>query len=125
MARTSRAVFREIGAWCTIGHGRRMPAAPVTVSRWTRLRRDRTVACRENVMPFAGEFRSGMRFPGEGASVGRFIIESIRVEHVGAGAGRYEYPIELVVSGKGGKDGARKALKPLLSGRATIFSGYG
>ncbi len=76
-------------------------------------------------MPFAGEFSDGMRLPKAGAVVGGFTVESIQVEHVGAGPGRYEYPIELVVRGKGGKAGARKALKPLLDSRATIFSGYG
>ncbi len=76
-------------------------------------------------MPFAGEFREGMRLPNPGAVIGGFTVESLQVEHVGVGAGRYEYPIQLVVRGKGGKAGARKALKPVLDRRTTIFSEFG
>ncbi len=66
-----------------------------------------------------------MSFPNEGAVFGAFTVESVQVEHVGAGAGRYEYPVEITVRGKGGKDGAKKALKPLLDRRTTIFSEFG
>ena len=76
-------------------------------------------------MPFAGEFRSGMRLPENGEQLGPFTIERVRVEHAGVAPGRYEYPVDLVLRGKGGKDGARKALKPLLDRRATIFSEFG
>jgi hypothetical protein len=79
----------------------------------------------EGTMPFAGEFRSGMRLPHDGDAFGAFVVESVQVEHVGAAPGRYEYPLEIVVRGKGGKDGARKALKPVLDRRATIFSEFG
>ena len=76
-------------------------------------------------MPFAGEFREAMGFPREGTEVGGFLVEAVRVEHAGAGPGRYEYPTELVLQGKGGKDGVRRALKPLFSTRRTIFSEFG
>lgn len=76
-------------------------------------------------MPFAGAFRSGMRFPEEGTIVDGFTVETVRVEQVGSGAGRYEYPIVITVRGKGGKDGAKKALKPLFDRQVTIFSEFG
>lgn len=76
-------------------------------------------------MPFAGAFRSGMRFPEAGTVVNGFTVETVRVEQVGSGAGRYEYPIEVTVRGRGGKDGAKKALKPLFDRQVTIFSEFG
>jgi hypothetical protein len=76
-------------------------------------------------MPFAEEFREAMGFPREGTELGGFTIELVRVEHAGAGAGRYEYPTELVLRGKGGQQGVRRALKPLFSTRRTIFSEFG
>lgn len=76
-------------------------------------------------MPFAGAFRSGMRFPDEGTIIDGFTVEAVRVEQVGSGAGRYEYPIEITVRGRGGKDGSKKALKPLFDRQVTIFSEFG
>jgi hypothetical protein len=76
-------------------------------------------------MPFAGDFRNAMPFPCEGAGLDGFVVELVRVEHVGAGDGRYEYPVEIVLRGKGGKEGARRALKPLATARRTIFSEFG
>lgn len=76
-------------------------------------------------MPFAGEYREAMGFPVAGDTVGGFLIEEFRVSHEGAGPGRYEYPIEVVVSGKGGKEGVRQALKPVFSRRMTIFTEFG
>ncbi len=76
-------------------------------------------------MPFAGEFRSGMHFPGQGEQIGTFTLEEVGVGHTGVAPGRYEYPIEIILRGKGGMAGARKALKGLLDKRATIFSEFG
>ncbi len=76
-------------------------------------------------MPFAGEFRDAMGFPREGTEVDGFIVELVRVDHAGVGDGRYEYPTEIVLRGRGGKDGVRRALKPLFSTRRTIFSEFG
>ena len=76
-------------------------------------------------MPFAGEFRQAMPFPREGTSLDGFVVELVRVEHVGAGDGRYEYPFQIVMQGKGGKEGVRRALKPLFTARRTIFSEFG
>jgi hypothetical protein len=76
-------------------------------------------------MPFAGEYREAMEFPAVGDAVGGFRIEEVQVGHAGGGPGRYEYPTELVVSGKGGKEGVRRALKELFARRRTIFSEYG
>jgi hypothetical protein len=76
-------------------------------------------------MPFAGEFREAMGFPVAGDTVEGFRIEELGVRHEGMGAGRYEYPIELTVAGKGGKEGVRRALKGLFSRRMTIFTEYG
>jgi hypothetical protein len=53
------------------------------------------------------------------------VVELVRVEHDGAGDGRYEYPTEIVLRGKGGKEGVRRALKPLFATRRTIFSEFG
>jgi hypothetical protein len=76
-------------------------------------------------MPFAGEYREAMGFPREGTELGGFVIEHVRVEHAGVGDGRYEYPTEIVLRGAGGKDGVRRALKPLFATRRTIFSEFG
>lgn len=76
-------------------------------------------------MPFAGEFREALPFPFEGTTVDAFVVEHVRVDHVGAGDGRYEYPLEIVMRGKGGKEGARRALKQLAAARRTIFSEFG
>jgi hypothetical protein len=76
-------------------------------------------------MPFAGEYREAMGFPREGTEVDGFVVELVRVEHAGIGDGRYEYPTEIVLRGKGGKEGVRRALKPLFATRRTIFSEFG
>jgi len=76
-------------------------------------------------MPFAGEDREAIGFPAAGDIVGGFRVEEVRIDHAGAGPGRYEYPTVLVVVGKGGKEGVRHAFKELFARRRTIFSGYG
>ena len=76
-------------------------------------------------MPFAGEYREAMGLPVAGDLLGGFLVEDVKVGHEGVGPGRYEYPMELIVRGKGGQAGARSALKALFATRRTIFSGYG
>jgi len=76
-------------------------------------------------MPSLEVYREAMGFPAAGDVVNGFRIEEVQVGHTGAGPGRYDYPTELVVSGKGGKEGARRALKELFARRRTIFSEYG
>ncbi len=76
-------------------------------------------------MPFASEYRRGMGFPKEGEVVAGFSVESVRVEHVSVSRGRYEYPTEIIVKGKGGKMKVRKAFRKFFDTRKTLFSGYG
>ncbi len=76
-------------------------------------------------MPFAGEFRAAMGFPNVGDMLDGFTVEHVGVGHAGSGPGRYDYPTEIIVTGKGGKEGVRRALRPLSGTRRTIFSEYG
>ena len=76
-------------------------------------------------MPFADKFRATMAFPVVGDQIGGFRIEEVEVGHIGIGGGRYEYPVRIVVQGKGGKQGIKSAFKELLSAINTTFSGYG
>ena len=76
-------------------------------------------------MPFANKFRFSMGMPEPGDIIGRFTVETCEVEHVGIRGGRYEYPVEMVLAGKGGQQGVRNDLKSLLGSRKTTFSGYG
>lgn len=66
-----------------------------------------------------------MRIPQAGDRVGPFTVESSRVEHHPHGAGRYDYSVEIVVGGKGGVAGVRKAFKSLLTAGHSYFSAYG
>ena len=69
------------------------------------------------------------RAPGTEAALaaGRMRVRRIRetLGHVGIGSGRYEYPVEMVLQGKGGQQGVKRALKGFLDARRTLFSGYG
>jgi hypothetical protein len=76
-------------------------------------------------MPFADKFRAMMDFPFPGDSVGGFAVESVDVSHHRGSAGSYCYDVRMVLRGAGGKQGVRRALKPLLSSHPTTFSGYG
>ena len=76
-------------------------------------------------MPFADKFRATMDFPVVGDNIGGFLVESVDVGHVGAGGGRYEYPVRIVVKGKGGKQGVKTAFKEIFAAVKTTFSGYG
>ena len=76
-------------------------------------------------MPFANKFRFTMRLPEPGEQIGDFTVESCSVEHAPSGYGRYEYPVEIVLRGKGGQQGVRSAIKSLLVPVKTTFSAYG
>ena len=76
-------------------------------------------------MPFANKFRFTMRLPEPGKRIGDFTVESCSVEHDPSGYGRYEYRVEIVMKGKGGQQGVRRAAKDLLAPVKTTFSAYG
>ena len=76
-------------------------------------------------MPFAKKFRFTMRLPDAGDDIDGFTVESCTVEHAPSGYGRYEYPVEIVLKGKGGRQAVRNALKHLLTPVKSTFSGYG
>jgi hypothetical protein len=75
-------------------------------------------------MPFAPKFRAMMELPFVGDALGGFYVESIDVNHRSGELG-YAYSVRMVLSGIGGQQGVRRALKPLLSAHPTTFSGYG
>ena len=75
-------------------------------------------------MPFASKFRAMMDLPFAGDSLGSFTVEGIDVSHRSGELG-YAYSVHMVLSGPGGQQGVRRALKPLLSAHPTTFSGYG
>jgi hypothetical protein len=76
-------------------------------------------------MPFAHKYRFAMRIPEPGGTIGPFLVEDSEVGHVGAGDGRYDYPVSLVLVGAGGKQAVRNAVREYLRRGRTTFSGYG
>jgi hypothetical protein len=66
-----------------------------------------------------------MRLPDTEKEIGDFTVESCTVNHEPSGYGRYEYPFEIVLEGKGGQQGVRNAFRNLLSPVKTTFSAYG
>lgn len=76
-------------------------------------------------MPFADKFRAMMDFPFPGDVVGGYLVESVAVGHEGGGPGIYKYAVRMVLSGPGGQQGVKQALKPLFATHCTTFSGYG
>ncbi|MCJ7738320.1 MAG: hypothetical protein MUQ10_13580 [Anaerolineae bacterium] len=76
-------------------------------------------------MPFAKKFRAMMDFPFPGDTVGDFIVESVDVRDERGGSEGYVYDVRMVLQGPGGQQGARRALKSLLTQHKTTFSGYG
>jgi hypothetical protein len=76
-------------------------------------------------MPFAAKFWAAMEIPFPGDVVGGFEVEYVDVQHHGIGDGRYEYPISMILRGKGGKQGVRNAVKKYLGAKRTTFSGFG
>ena len=75
-------------------------------------------------MPFANKFRAMMDLPFAGETLGGFEVESIDVSHRSDERG-YAYSVRMVLSGPGGQQGVRHALRKLLSAHPTTFSGYG
>lgn len=76
-------------------------------------------------MPFAAKFWAAMEIPFPGDVIGGFKVEYVDVLHHGIGDGRYEYPVRMILRGKGGKQGVRNALKELFGAKRTTFSGFG
>ena len=66
-----------------------------------------------------------MNLPNDGDRIEGFVVESCEIAHAPSGYGRYEYPIDIVVSGVGGQQGVRRAFRELFSRIKTTFSGYG
>ena len=76
-------------------------------------------------MPFANKFRAMMDFPFAGDTVGDFVVESVDVRDEGSGRMGYAYSVRIVLCGRGGKQGVRRALKDLFASHTTTFSAYG
>ncbi|UCE13841.1 MAG: hypothetical protein JSV04_01375 [Candidatus Heimdallarchaeota archaeon] len=76
-------------------------------------------------MPFAKKYSKHMKLPKEGEFIDNFLIELVKIEHIAMGSGKYEYPTEMIVSGKGGKKQVKDVFKKLFDQRITLFSGYG
>jgi hypothetical protein len=76
-------------------------------------------------MPFAKKFRAMMDFPFPGDAIGNFIVESIDVRDEPSSSVGYSYKTRMVLRGPGGKQGVRRALRPLFSKRLMTFSGFG
>jgi len=76
-------------------------------------------------MPFAKKFWAMLELPFPGDRLGEMLVEEITVGHEGEGAGRYRYPVRLVLCGKGGQAGAKRAIKPLVTSHVMTFSGFG
>jgi hypothetical protein len=81
------------------------------------------------MMPFSKKFKKIMGFPKEGDNVKQFTVESLSVDHVyikGSKPRRYEYPIRVIVRGKGRREDVKVAFDPLLSQKNIgTTSGYG
>jgi hypothetical protein len=75
-------------------------------------------------MPFAKKYRFTMRIPEAGGSIGGFHVESCEVGHT-EHDGTIDYPVSMVVVGKGGAQGVRKAIREHLDRGRTTFSGFG
>ena len=76
-------------------------------------------------MPFAAKFRAMMGFPLVGEAIGRFVVESVDVRDVNEASGLHAYAARLVLSGPGGEQGVRAAIKALISRHPFTFSAYG
>ena len=76
-------------------------------------------------MPFANKYRFTMRIPGVEGRVGDFVVESSEVLHDERGDGTIDYPVTLVLSGPGGAQAVRKAVRESLDRGRTTFSGFG
>ena len=76
-------------------------------------------------MPFAQKYQFTMRIPGPGGRIGDYRVESCQIRHEERGDGTITYPVSLVLSGPGGKQGIRKAVREDLDHGRTTFSGFG
>lgn len=76
-------------------------------------------------MPFAKKFRAMMDFPFPGDTLGEFAVESVDVYDVAGDFGQHGYAVAMVLSGPGGQQGVRRALKALVETRPITFSAYG
>jgi len=66
-----------------------------------------------------------MRIPGASGRIGAFSVESCEVGHEERGDGTIDYPVSMVLAGKGGAQGVRKAIREHLDRGRTTFSGFG
>ncbi len=80
-------------------------------------------------MPFSKEFIKSMGFPGVGDQLNGFNVESISVEHEyvkGSKPRQYDYPIKIVVDGKGSIADVEHAFSRLFGQRdVQLLSSYG
>lgn len=76
-------------------------------------------------MPFAHKYQFTMGIPQAGGNLGSFSVESCDVSHHERGDGTISYPIVMVLAGRGGKNGVKKAIREHLDAVHTTFSGYG
>lgn len=76
-------------------------------------------------MPFANKFRAMMDFPFAGETLGGFTVESVDVRDDPDAPGTYAYSVRMTLRGPGGRQGVRRALKPLFATHPTTFSWYG
>ena len=76
-------------------------------------------------MPFAKKYQFTMRIPAAGGHLGAFDVESCDVGHDEHGDGTIDYPVSMVIEGKGGAQGVRKAIREHLDHGRTTFSGFG
>ncbi len=76
-------------------------------------------------MPFAEKFRFTMRLPKPGGRLGEFTVESCEVGHDEHGDGTIDYPVSMILVGKGGRQAAGKAVRAALAAGHTTFSGFG
>jgi hypothetical protein len=76
-------------------------------------------------LPFARKYQFTMRIPDAGGRVGGFDVESSEVRHLERGDGTIDYPVSMVLVGKGGAQGVRKAIREHCGRGRTTFSGFG
>ena len=77
-------------------------------------------------MPFAKKFQATVGFPFPGDTFEGFLVEMIDVRDEAGGPGSlHRYTVEMIVSGLGGQQGVRRALRPFVEMEPLTFSGYG
>jgi hypothetical protein len=63
--------------------------------------------------------------PKPGGRIGDFVVESCDVGHDEHGDGTIDYPISIVLAGRGGVQGIRKAVRGHMDRGRTTFSDFG